>query len=172
MRDVNRREEECLRSRRDAINTSTDDVVGVEHREPHAPTCYCRRDRVRGRVGGCQLARHDVEREMGNKKRARPARYKACWTSVSTYASPRPSRVLARASPIPPGGFCNTSWNLSPLQVSGLENFRVLPTRMISLEFIEQFLKILRENWKRFILIFPFPRNCCCIMSFDSRKCQ
>lgn len=53
---------------RDAINMVGDDVVGVNTESPTLPRAIAVAIVVRGRVGGCQLARHDVEREMGNKK--------------------------------------------------------------------------------------------------------
>lgn len=100
MRDVNRREEECLRSRR-AINTVGDDVVGVNTKSSMLPRAIAVAIVVRGRVGGCQLARHDVEREIGNKKSTRDTRLagRAC-LHTRRLVSPR-SWALARVSPIP-----------------------------------------------------------------------
>jgi len=58
--------------RRDAINTVGDDVVNTK--SSMLPRAIAIAIVVHGRVGGCQLARHDVEREIGNKKSTRDTR--------------------------------------------------------------------------------------------------
>jgi len=140
--------------RRDAINTVRDDVVGrVNTENPTLPRAIAVAI-VRGRVGGCQLARHDVEREMGNKKstsgviqglpdeRVYIRVASSCPVLRPLHACPRFPWV---ASAIRLGNLSSRLGKRDGTK-SGLENFRMLPTRMISVEFIERFLKFLRKN--------------------------